>query len=178
MFYNPAHTQRECLHCAGFFSAHADSPREFCSERCSERHNQAEAVIAARQAVKAIPATNDTARRRARALFLLDSLVDEPTDEADAAVKDAELGFSHERARLDMCQAILERAARHISTELDPRFESAFRELLAIVRGEREPRGYIDPVLLLKRYAEHHEAHKAEPGTIDAEVSAYVRRFE
>jgi len=139
---------------------------------------QEAAVIAAREAVKAIYPDNATARRRARALFLLDSLFEEPSPEADAEVKDAELGFSHERARLDMCGAILERMHRTFSPELDPRYEAAFREMRAIVRGEREPKGYIDPVLLLKRYAEHHEASKAEPGTIDAEVAAYVRRFE
>lgn len=32
-----------------------------------------------------------------------------------------------------------------------------------------------DAIDLLRRYAEHHEAHKAENGTIDAEVDTFLR---
>lgn len=175
MFYRPE--DRECLQCGETFRVDVESERAFCSDACMTKHNRIEAIQDARRAVLTIVPDNCTARRRARVLFLLDSMVDEPEADSSEGARDAELGFAHERARLDMCRVILEQMAKVFSPELDPRYEAAFREMLAIVRGEREPKDYTDPVLLLARLAEHHEAHKAEPGTIEAEVAAYLARF-
>lgn len=44
----------------------------------------------------------------------------------------------------------------------------------AVARGNEASMG-ARAIALLRRYAEHHEAHKAEPGTIDAEVAAFIR---
>lgn len=174
-----------CDVCGGFFEADRETETIHCSVNCQEEAQRRGWISKARGAVVSVATHNENHATITRIISLLDALYEDDHLDADSAHPEDE----GPEAKLAFVGKTLDTLWRHTSTDLDPRFYAALKEMRARLGCSDSPRERWRRARetkpgtrtlphacdLLKRYAEHHEAHKAEPGTIDAEVAAFIR---
>jgi hypothetical protein len=183
---------RACYICAAPFEVDREDDTMHCSEDCKLEFIRRDRIQTARAQVSALVKHDENHRAIVGILGRLDALYED--DHLDVREEAGEEGAEIDALeRLALVARTVERMQAHVSTELDPRFFEGMAELSNILAGlptedEVAPElrlteraqavtfeAYYQALSMLKRYAEHHEAHKAEPGTIDAEVAAFIQ---
>jgi len=175
--------RRTCYVCAEPFEVDSESSEAMCSDDCRAEHDRRDRIETARAQLRGIPAHNENQKCLSHVIERLDSLYE--NDSIDSLEEAGEEGAELDAfERLAMVARIVERLQAHVSTELDPRMFEGLNDLSHVLAGLpteddldaafRVP-SLKDTLALLRRYAEHHEAHKADNGTIDAEVDTFLR---
>jgi hypothetical protein len=174
---------RACYICAAPFEVDREDDTMHCSEDCKLEFIRRDRIQTARAQVSALVKHDENHRAIVGILGRLDALYED--DHLDAREEVGEEGAEIDALeRLALVARTVERMQAHVSTELDPRFFEGMVELSNILAGlpteddldaaYRVP-SLKDTLALLRRYADHHEAQKANNGTIDAEVDTFLR---
>lgn len=128
----------ECVQCKSETESEMD---DFCSARCEKRFQEIERLHEARSRAADIEPHDGNARRRARVLALLDSMIEDDDDtsflpEDKRAANDEELGWIGDYAARTRALSVVQAMFRKTSPELDPRVYDGLRELLSILGGK------------------------------------------